>query len=141
AVLVGGLETAGAHPDAHVFAELGHPDALLTQVGLEPATHRFGDVTTDTALLLGAPAAMDFVAGANFGSGDLANSGHGWDPLGGSGRSVGRGSSFAPGRNPAGREMSMEIRRGQEEILRRRSRGTFPLRFGPLGYLVRPSAS
>src|SRR5690606_1184318 len=82
AVLVDGLETTGAHPNAHVFAELGHPDALLTQVGLELATHRFGDVTTDTALLLGAPAAMDFVAGANFGSGDLANSGHGWDPLG-----------------------------------------------------------
>jgi hypothetical protein len=58
-------------------AELGNPDALGLEIGRNGALHDFGDVTADTAFFLGQTGTMDSAAGADAGSSDDANTGHG----------------------------------------------------------------
>ena len=56
--------------------ELGHPDALLLEVGVHSAVHHLGDVTADTALLLGKTGTMNATALVRHGKCDIANTGH-----------------------------------------------------------------
>ena len=56
--------------------ELGHPDTLLLEVGVNSAVHHFGDVTADTTLLLGKTGTMDATALVRHGKCDVANTGH-----------------------------------------------------------------
>ncbi len=56
--------------------ELGHPDTLLLKVRIYRAVHHLGDVTTDTALLLGKTGAMNAAAFVRHGKRDIADSGH-----------------------------------------------------------------
>ena len=56
--------------------ELGHPDTLLLKVRIYRTVHHLGDVTTDTALLLGKTGAMNAAAFVRHGKRDIADSGH-----------------------------------------------------------------
>ena len=56
--------------------ELGHPDALLLKVGVDRTVDSLGDVTTDTALLLGKTGAVNAAALMRHGKRDIADSGH-----------------------------------------------------------------
>ena len=56
--------------------ELGHPDALLLEVGIHSAVHHLGDVTADTTLLLGKTGTMNAAALVRHGKCDVANTGH-----------------------------------------------------------------
>ena len=56
--------------------ELGHPDALLLEVRIHSAVHYLGDVTADTALLLGKTGTMNATALVRHGKCDIANTGH-----------------------------------------------------------------
>ena len=56
--------------------ELGHPDTLLLEVGVNSAVHHFGDVTADTTLLLGKTGTMDATALVRHGKRDIADTGH-----------------------------------------------------------------
>ena len=56
--------------------ELGHPDSLLLKVGVDRTVDSLGDVTTDTALLLGKTGAMNAAALMRHGKRDIADSGH-----------------------------------------------------------------
>ena len=56
--------------------ELGHPDTLLLEVGVNSAVHHFGDVTADTTLLLGKTGTMNAAALVRHGKCDVANTGH-----------------------------------------------------------------
>ena len=66
------------HADETTLAavELGHPDALLLEVGIHSAVYHLGDVATDTALLLGKTGAMNAAALVRHGKRDIADSGH-----------------------------------------------------------------
>ena len=66
------------HADETTLAavELGHPDALLLEVGVNSAVHHFGDVTADTALLLGKTGTMNAAALVRHGKRDIADTGH-----------------------------------------------------------------
>jgi len=80
AVLGNGAESLAGKLHADVTAattiELGHPNALLLEVGINSAVHHLGDVTTDTALLLGKTGAMNAAAFVRHGKRDIADSGH-----------------------------------------------------------------
>ena len=56
--------------------ELGHPDALFLEVGIHGAVHHLGDVTADTALLLGKTGTVNATALVRHGKCDIANTGH-----------------------------------------------------------------
>ena len=56
--------------------ELGHPDTLLLKVGVDRTVDSLGDVTTDTALLLGKTGAMNAAALVRHSKRDIADSGH-----------------------------------------------------------------
>ena len=56
--------------------ELGHPDTLLLKVGVDRTVDSLGDVTTDTALLLGKTGAVNAAALMRHGKRDIADSGH-----------------------------------------------------------------
>ena len=56
--------------------ELGHPDTLLLEVGVNSAVHHFGDVTADTTLLLGKTGAMNAAALVRHSKRNIADSGH-----------------------------------------------------------------
>lgn len=58
-------------------AELRDEDALGLKIGGNLAFHDFGDVATDTAFFLGQAGAVNSAAGADAGSSDDANTGHG----------------------------------------------------------------
>ena len=66
AVLGDGAESFAGKLHADVTAaaavKLGHPDTLLLKVGVYSAVYNLGDVTTDTALLLGETGAMNAAA-------------------------------------------------------------------------------
>lgn len=66
------------HADETTLAavELGHPDTLLLKVRIYRTVHHLGDVTTDTALLLGKTGAMNAAAFVRHGKRDIADSGH-----------------------------------------------------------------
>ena len=80
AVLGDGAESLAGKLHADVTAaatvELGHPDALLLEVGVHSAVHHLGDVTADTALLLGKTGTMNATALVRHGKCDIANTGH-----------------------------------------------------------------
>ena len=66
------------HTDVATAAtvELGHPYTLLLKVGVDRTVDSLGDVTTDTALLLGKTGAMNAAALMRHGKRDIADSGH-----------------------------------------------------------------
>ena len=66
------------HADVTTAAaiELRHPNALLLKVGVDRTVDSLGDVTTDTALLLGKTGAMNAAALMRHGKRDIADSGH-----------------------------------------------------------------
>ena len=80
AVLGDGAESLAGklHADVTTAAtvELGHPDALLLKVGVDRTVDSLGDVTTDTALLLGKTGTMNATALMRHGKCDIADSGH-----------------------------------------------------------------
>ena len=76
AVLINGLERSHGQTDLDEFVELRHPDLLVLDVGMNLAFHTLGDVSADTAKLLGPTAAVNVMSGGDFGTGDLALSGH-----------------------------------------------------------------
>ena len=80
AVLRNGAESFAGELHADVAAlatvELGNPDALFLQVRINCAVHHLGDVTTDTALLLGKTGTMNATALMRHGKCDIADSGH-----------------------------------------------------------------
>ena len=90
AVLVDGLQRAAAQLDAHELVQLGNPNALGLKIRGNGALHHLGDVTTDTALFLGQTGTMDSAAGADAGSSDTANTGHGKNFVGLRGAKDGR---------------------------------------------------
>ena len=79
-VLGDGAESLAGKLHADVTAaaavKLGHPDTLLLKVGVDRTVDSLGDVTTDTALLLGKTGAMDAAALMRHGKRDIADSGH-----------------------------------------------------------------
>ena len=80
AVLGDGTKSLAGKLHADVTAattvELGHPDTLLLEVGVNSAVHHFGDVTADTTLLLGKTGTMDATALVRHGKRDIADTGH-----------------------------------------------------------------
>lgn len=66
------------HADVAAAAtvELGHPDALFLEVGVDSAVHRLGHVAADTALFLGKTGAVNAATLVGHGEGDVADSGH-----------------------------------------------------------------
>ena len=80
AVLGNSAESLAGKLHADVTAattiELGHPNALLLEVGVDRTVDSLGDVTADTALLLGKTGAMDATALMRHGKRDIADSGH-----------------------------------------------------------------
>ena len=79
-VLGDGAESLAGKLHADVTAaaavKLGHPDTLLLKVGVDRTVDSLGDVTTDTALLLGKTGTMNATALMRHGKCDIADSGH-----------------------------------------------------------------
>lgn len=66
------------HADVATTAtvELGHPYTLLLKVGINGTINHLGNVTADTALLLGETGAMDAAALVRHSKRNIADSGH-----------------------------------------------------------------
>jgi len=75
-VLRNGLQGAGRHFDGHELLEFGNPYALGLQVRIEVSGSHGSNVHTDTPLLLGETATMDFRTANWAGTCDGALSGH-----------------------------------------------------------------
>ena len=100
-VLVHRLEGTAAKLHADVGAEFGNPDALGLEVGRNRTLHDLGDVAADTALFLGQAGTMDSSAGADLGSSNDANTGHGKKSVWGCGARRMAFEIKASRRNPA----------------------------------------
>ena len=75
-VLVDRLEPPRRHPNAHVFVNFGHPDAMLVQIRMKFAPHVLGHVPPDAAFFLRQTPAMNNAAARDARPSNTANLRH-----------------------------------------------------------------